>query len=127
MCPFAATSGAHEIMDLTIGKHAGFCFGVRRAVKTAFDAAEEKIDCVTLGPLIHNPQEVERLEQAGIRSVDSLDEVAPGRRSSSVPTASRPKSTRSAMRAAFVTLTRPAPMWRIFTSSSATTALAAIR
>lgn len=65
-------------MELTIGKHAGFCFGVRRAVKTAFDAAEEKIPCVTLGPLIHNPQEVERLERAGIRSVDSLDEVAPG-------------------------------------------------
>ena len=30
-------------MDLTIGKHAGFCFGVRRAVKTAFDAAEERL------------------------------------------------------------------------------------
>lgn len=65
-------------MDLTIGKHAGFCFGVRRAVKTAFDAAEEKIDCVTLGPLIHNPQEVQRLESAGIRAVASLEEVAPG-------------------------------------------------
>lgn len=65
-------------MELTIGKHAGFCFGVRRAVKTAFDAAQEKIPCVTLGPLIHNPQEVERLEAAGIRSVDSLDEVCPG-------------------------------------------------
>ena len=65
-------------MELTIGKHAGFCFGVRRAVKTAFDAAEEKIPCVTLGPLIHNPQEVQRLEQAGIRSVRSLEEVKPG-------------------------------------------------
>lgn len=65
-------------MDLTIGKHAGFCFGVRRAVKTAFDAAQEKIPCVTLGPLIHNPQEVTRLEAAGICSVSSLDEVLPG-------------------------------------------------
>ena len=33
---------------------------------------------MTLGPLIHNPQEVARLESAGVRSVDSLDEVAPG-------------------------------------------------
>ena len=65
-------------MELTIGKHAGFCFGVRRAVKTAFDAAEEKLPCVTLGPLIHNPQEVARLESAGIRAVASLDEVQPG-------------------------------------------------
>lgn len=65
-------------MELTIGKHAGFCFGVRRAVKTAFDAAADQIPCVTLGPLIHNPQEVERLERAGIRAVASLDEVEPG-------------------------------------------------
>ena len=43
-------------MELTIGKHAGFCFGVRRAVQTAFDAAKTEVPCVTLGPLIHNPQ-----------------------------------------------------------------------
>ena len=65
-------------MELTIGKHAGFCFGVRRAVQTAFDAAKAQVPCVTLGPLIHNPQEVERLTRAGIRAVTSLDEVAPG-------------------------------------------------
>ena len=65
-------------MELTIGKHAGFCFGVRRAVQTAFDAAKTEVPCVTLGPLIHNPQEVERLARAGIRAVASLDEVAPG-------------------------------------------------
>ena len=65
-------------MELTIGKHAGFCFGVRRAVQTAFDAAKAQVPCVTLGPLIHNPQEVERLARAGIRAVMSLDEVAPG-------------------------------------------------
>jgi hypothetical protein len=33
---------------------------------------------VTLGPLIHNPQEVERLRNAGICSVNSLEEVLPG-------------------------------------------------
>ena len=65
-------------MELTIGKHAGFCFGVRRAVQTAFDAAKTEVPCVTLGPLIHNPQEVERLAAAGVRSVDSLDDVQPG-------------------------------------------------
>ena len=65
-------------MKLTIGKHAGFCFGVRRAVQTAFDAATDQASCVTLGPLIHNPQEVERLERAGVRVVATLDEVQPG-------------------------------------------------
>ncbi|MBQ2990201.1 MAG: 4-hydroxy-3-methylbut-2-enyl diphosphate reductase [Clostridia bacterium] len=65
-------------MKLTIGEHAGFCFGVRRAVDKAFECAQQQLSCVTLGPLIHNPQEVARLESAGVRSVSSLDEVAPG-------------------------------------------------
>ena len=65
-------------MKLTIGEHAGFCFGVRRAVDKAFECAEKQLPCVTLGPLIHNPQEVARLENAGVRSVDSLEEVAAG-------------------------------------------------
>ena len=58
-------------MELTIGEHAGFCFGVRRAVLKAFECAEKQLPCVTLGPLIHNPQEVERLRRAGIRSVET--------------------------------------------------------
>jgi len=65
-------------MELRIGEHAGFCFGVRRAVCKAFECAERQLPCVTLGPLIHNPQEVERLEAAGVRSVSSLEEVLPG-------------------------------------------------
>ena len=65
-------------MKLTIGEHAGFCFGVRRAVDKAFACAGEQLPCVTLGPLIHNPQEVARLENAGVRSVDSLDQVQDG-------------------------------------------------
>lgn len=65
-------------MGLQIGEHAGFCFGVRRAVCKAFECAEKQLPCVTLGPLIHNPQEVARLEAAGIRSVETLEEVAPG-------------------------------------------------
>ena len=65
-------------MGLRIGEHAGFCFGVRRAVCKAFECAEKQLPCVTLGPLIHNPQEVARLEEAGIKSVSSLNEVAAG-------------------------------------------------
>ncbi len=65
-------------MGLKIGEHAGFCFGVRRAVCKAFECAEKQLPCVTLGPLIHNPQEVARLEAAGVRSVNSLEEVEKG-------------------------------------------------
>ena len=65
-------------MELIIGEHAGFCYGVSRAVKKAFECAEKRMPCVTLGPLMHNPQEVERLRQAGIGSVASVAEVKDG-------------------------------------------------
>lgn len=65
-------------MKIMIGKHAGFCYGVRRAVEEASTLAEQGVCCATLGPLIHNPQEVERLSSAGIRCVESLEEVHPG-------------------------------------------------
>ena len=55
---------------LTLAKTAGFCFGVRRAVDRAFRLAGEGTDAVTLGPIIHNPQVVERLAGLGLRPVD---------------------------------------------------------
>ena len=77
-------------LRVTVALHAGFCFGVKRAVKIAFDAAgdgpEEPI--YTLGPLIHNPQVVRKLEEMGIKPVDSLDMLKEGRliiRSHGVP------------------------------------------
>ena len=74
----APAQEAETGVRITVGEHAGFCFGVRRAVNQAFDCARQQLPCVTLGPLMHNPQEVERLAQAGVRSVEDLREVAPG-------------------------------------------------
>ena len=65
-------------MKILLGKHAGFCYGVRRAVEEASALAERGVKCATLGPLIHNPQEVERLSRNGIRCVDSPEDVLPG-------------------------------------------------
>ena len=66
-------------MEVIIAEHAGFCFGVKRAVKMAFDAADNKEQSVhTLGPLIHNPQVVGRLSEEGVGKVDSLDTINDG-------------------------------------------------
>lgn len=65
-------------MEIAIGEHAGFCFGVQRALQMAFECAKNEQPCVTFGPLIHNPQEVKRLADAGVRSIDRLDELPPG-------------------------------------------------
>lgn len=66
-------------MRIIIAENAGLCFGVKRALDLVGGAAEDRSRPVyTLGPLIHNPQEIARLESRGIRRADSLDEVAHG-------------------------------------------------
>lgn len=66
-------------MRIRVAPGAGFCFGVRRAMKIAFEAARKGNGPVfSLGPLIHNPQVVARLEEEGLQVVDSLDDVEGG-------------------------------------------------
>jgi len=58
-------------MEVILAEKAGFCFGVQRAINTAFKAAGGgKVYC--LGPLIHNPQEVARLREAGVETVEDF-------------------------------------------------------
>lgn len=65
-------------MNITLAKTAGFCFGVNRAVKTVYDLLEKGEKVCTLGPIIHNPQLVNELEQKGVRIVNSPKEVKNG-------------------------------------------------
>jgi len=65
-------------MEVLLAEHAGFCFGVKRAVKLAYDAAGQEAAVHTLGPLIHNPQVVQQLSEKGVQRVESLSEVAEG-------------------------------------------------
>jgi len=54
-------------MKIVIAKTSGFCMGVRRAVEMVLDAPEEHQNPIsTYGPLIHNPQVLEILEEKGI-------------------------------------------------------------
>ena len=64
-------------MEVILADKAGFCFGVQRAINTAFKAAGTgKVYC--FGPLIHNPQEVARLREAGIETVEDFSPLKPG-------------------------------------------------
>jgi small subunit ribosomal protein S1/4-hydroxy-3-methylbut-2-en-1-yl diphosphate reductase len=64
-------------MEVVLADKAGFCFGVKRAISTAFEAAAKgRVYC--LGPLIHNPQEVERLRRAGVRTVEDFLSLTAG-------------------------------------------------
>lgn len=51
----------------------GFCSGVKRAIKIALAAAGRSNDGVySLGPLIHNPQVVKKLEVVGVKPLRRL-------------------------------------------------------
>ena len=66
-------------MKIHVVKQAGFCFGVKRAIRLAFDAAKSKNGkAYTLGPLIHNPQVVEDLRKKGVRVAKNLGRVESG-------------------------------------------------
>ncbi|MBR4887809.1 MAG: bifunctional 4-hydroxy-3-methylbut-2-enyl diphosphate reductase/30S ribosomal protein S1, partial [Clostridia bacterium] len=65
-------------MGITLAKSSGFCFGVDRAVEMVNDLLRKGEKVCTLGPIIHNPQLVEELQQRGARIVASPEEVKSG-------------------------------------------------
>lgn len=60
---------------IRLAKSAGFCFGVNRAIQIINDLLSQNKKVCTLGPIIHNPQVVEKLESRGVRVVNSIDNI----------------------------------------------------
>jgi (E)-4-hydroxy-3-methyl-but-2-enyl pyrophosphate reductase len=60
--------------------HAGYCWGVERALDIVNQTADTHKDVPvrTLGPIIHNPQVVQSLDDKGVHSIDSLDQMPEG-------------------------------------------------
>jgi len=56
----------------------GSCFGVRRAIKIIDKAVKEYPKISTLGPIVHNRLVVSKLNNAGIKVVNTLDLVNDG-------------------------------------------------
>jgi len=60
-------------MEIITAKTAGFCFGVKRAIDIAFQIARERRKGIyTLGPIIHNPQVVDKLKEKGIIPIENI-------------------------------------------------------
>ena len=60
-------------MEIIKGKHSGFCFGVKRAVDTAKKLQGD--GNYVLGEIIHNEYVNKKLEQSGIKTINSVEEV----------------------------------------------------
>jgi len=56
-------------MKVSVDQHSGFCWGVVRTIDIAEEELKESRELYSLGPVIHNPIEIERLRQHGLETV----------------------------------------------------------
>lgn len=62
-------------MNVIIDDNSGFCFGVVRAIGEAEDALQQVGNVYSLGDIVHNRVEVQRLEKLGLHTVSHEDMV----------------------------------------------------
>ena len=62
-------------MEVLLAEEYGFCFGVERAVDMVEDALATGAQIRSLGALIHNAQEMQRLEAGGVTTIDTPAEA----------------------------------------------------
>jgi 4-hydroxy-3-methylbut-2-enyl diphosphate reductase len=64
-------------MEVLLAEEYGFCFGVERAVDMVEEALSQGVQIRSLGALIHNSQEMQRLEAEGVTTITSPAEADP--------------------------------------------------
>jgi 4-hydroxy-3-methylbut-2-enyl diphosphate reductase len=65
-------------MRVVIDDNSGFCFGVVRAIEVAEESLGRVGEVYSLGDIVHNRIEVQRLEELGLRTVSHDDMTALG-------------------------------------------------
>jgi 4-hydroxy-3-methylbut-2-enyl diphosphate reductase len=61
------------LMEITIDKNSGYCFGVEYAIQMAEDELAQSDTLYCLGDIVHNRMEVERLHAKGLRVITHED------------------------------------------------------
>jgi 4-hydroxy-3-methylbut-2-enyl diphosphate reductase len=62
-----------KTMNVTIDANSGFCWGVVRTVQIAEQYLEKYDNVYVLGHIIHNPKEIERLQNKGLETIHVED------------------------------------------------------
>ena len=62
-------------MEIIVGKTAGFCYGVKKAVDGAMQEIEKEKVIYCLGELIHNKQIIEKLRKKGIKFIETIEQT----------------------------------------------------
>ncbi|HEX2470425.1 MAG TPA: 4-hydroxy-3-methylbut-2-enyl diphosphate reductase [Candidatus Limnocylindrales bacterium] len=66
------------VEEVRIAKRTGFCYGVREAIDKAKEASAAGKTTHTLGQVVHNEGVVRDLQELGIQTVETLDDVDHG-------------------------------------------------
>ena len=66
------------VMKVIVAQKCGFCHGVRNAISIAEKILAQEDNVYSLGPIIHNKDVVGRLAKAGLKTVDSVEEIPSG-------------------------------------------------
>ena len=61
-------------MELIVGKTAGFCYGVKRAVDGAKEELKKNERLYGLGEIVHNQEVIKELENLGMQFIDDIEE-----------------------------------------------------
>lgn len=62
-------------MNIIVGKNAGFCFGVKRAVEGSLKEITNNKKIYCLGELVHNNEVINKLQEKGIIFIDDINEI----------------------------------------------------
>lgn len=62
-------------MEILLGKTAGFCGGVSRAVKNSEKDLEKYNEVYCLGELVHNKEVIENLKKKGLKIINDISEA----------------------------------------------------
>lgn len=62
-------------MQIFLSPASKFCFGVERAIRIIEENLKKGELLYSIGPVIHNPQEIKRLENMGLKIVESIEKI----------------------------------------------------
>lgn len=62
-------------MEIIVGKTAGFCYGVKRAVDGAKEIVKNNTNIYCLGELVHNKEVIKELTEQGMKVINNINET----------------------------------------------------
>ena len=65
-----------KMVEIKVAKHAGFCFGVKKAIEIAEEVAQNnRGKTYVYGQLVHNEKVINDLEDKGIVFVEDINDI----------------------------------------------------